>query len=148
MSLRGSQVLDSSHGSTSTESSRSSSVLRSISTVVAACLLPVASIALADSACPTDLDGSREVDFGDVALTLLDYGPCQGCTTDVDGTGEVDFGDVALVLLQFGPCPAWYTILDQDPDPSVVYDVGLRAAIRATGLPWRVRDNGTGIEMV
>jgi hypothetical protein len=34
---------------------------------------------------------------------LLDYGPCAGCPTDLDGTGEVDFGDVGLVLLNFGP---------------------------------------------
>jgi len=42
----------------------------------------------------------------------------------------------------------WYTILEQSPDPAVVWDASLRAAIVATGKPWRVRDNGTGIEMV
>ena len=57
------------------------------------------------STCGSDLDGSGEVDFGDVALVLLDYGPCDGCPTDTDGTAEVDFGDVALVLLDFGMCP-------------------------------------------
>jgi len=46
------------------------------------------------------------------------------------------------------PSPAWATVLEQSPDATVVYDAGLRAAITATGLPWRVRDNGTGIEMV
>lgn len=46
------------------------------------------------------------------------------------------------------PPPAWATVLEQSPDASVVYDASLRAAISATGLPWRVRDNGTGIEMV
>jgi len=50
-----------------------------------------------------DMDLSGEIDFGDVALVLLDYGPCAGCPTDLDGTGEVDFGDVGLVLLNFGP---------------------------------------------
>jgi hypothetical protein len=30
----------------------------------------------------------------------------------------------------------------------VVPDATLRAAITATNLPWRVRDTGTGIEMV
>jgi alpha-tubulin suppressor-like RCC1 family protein len=49
-----------------------------------------------------DMDLSGEIDFGDVALVLLDYGPCAGCITDLDGSGEVDFGDVALVLLNFG----------------------------------------------
>jgi hypothetical protein len=49
-----------------------------------------------------DLDGSGTVDNGDVALALLDFGPCPGCTSDVDGNGEVDFGDIALILLSFG----------------------------------------------
>ncbi|MBM4005944.1 MAG: formylglycine-generating enzyme family protein, partial [Planctomycetes bacterium] len=44
--------------------------------------------------------------------------------------------------------PAWYTVLEQAPDAAVVYDASLRSAITATGLPWRVRDNGTGIEMM
>jgi len=54
--------------------------------------------------CFGDLDGSREVDGGDVAFALLDYGPCPGCGGDVDGSGEVDFGDVSLILLSMGPC--------------------------------------------
>jgi len=56
------------------------------------------------NACFGDIDGSGEVDNGDVAFTLLDYGPCPGCPSDLDGTGEVDFGDVALILLSTGPC--------------------------------------------
>ena len=39
---------------------------------------------------------------GDVAMLLLDYGPCGGCPTDLDGSGTVDFGDIALALLSFG----------------------------------------------
>ena len=54
--------------------------------------------------CFGDIDGSFEVDTGDVAVALLDYGPCPGCASDLDGTGEVDFGDVALILLSVGPC--------------------------------------------
>lgn len=57
-----------------------------------------------DAACAGDVDASGVVDSGDVALTLLDYGPCVGCASDLDGNGEVDFGDVALVLLSTGPC--------------------------------------------
>jgi hypothetical protein len=55
--------------------------------------------------CFGDVDGSGEVDNGDVAFALLDYGPCPGCPSDLDGTGEVDFGDIALILLSTGPCP-------------------------------------------
>ncbi|MCE9620140.1 MAG: S8 family serine peptidase [Planctomycetes bacterium] len=54
--------------------------------------------------CPSDLDGSGEVDGGDIGLVLLDFGPCPGCSTDLDGSGEVDGGDIGLVLLSFGPC--------------------------------------------
>ncbi len=57
-----------------------------------------------DSPCFGDVDGSGTVDQGDIALALLDYGPCPGCSSDLDGSGDVDFGDVALVLLSTGPC--------------------------------------------
>jgi hypothetical protein len=55
--------------------------------------------------CAEDIDGNGEVDTGDVAFALLDFGPCPGCPADLDGSGEVDFGDVALILLSTGPCP-------------------------------------------
>ena len=50
-----------------------------------------------------DLDLSGVIDFGDVVLLLLDYGPCPGCFSDLDASGEVDFADVALLMLSFGP---------------------------------------------
>ena len=49
-----------------------------------------------------DLDLSGLVDFGDVVIVLLNFGPCAGCETDLDGNGMVDFGDVVMVLLEFG----------------------------------------------
>ncbi|MCE9619356.1 MAG: hypothetical protein K8R92_05565 [Planctomycetes bacterium] len=55
-------------------------------------------------ACFGDLDGSGEVDGGDIGLVLLDFGPCPSCPTDLDGSGEVDGGDIGLVLLSFGAC--------------------------------------------
>lgn len=55
--------------------------------------------------CLADLDGSGEVDTGDVAIALLDFGPCAGCASDLDGNAEVDFADVALILVDFGACP-------------------------------------------
>ena len=54
--------------------------------------------------CLGDLDGSREVDAGDVSITLLDFGDCSGCAADVDNSGTVDSGDVSLVLLNSGAC--------------------------------------------
>ena len=52
-----------------------------------------------------DVDLSGVVDSGDLALVLLDFGPCPGCVTDLDGSGETDSGDAALVLLGYGPIP-------------------------------------------
>ena len=43
---------------------------------------------------------------------------------------------------------AWATVLEWIPNPAVVTDANLRAAIAATNLPWRVLDNGTNIEML
>ena len=44
--------------------------------------------------------------------------------------------------------PTWATLVEATPDPAVMWDPTLRNAITATGFAWRVRDNGTGIEMV
>jgi formylglycine-generating enzyme required for sulfatase activity len=43
---------------------------------------------------------------------------------------------------------AWATVLEWIPNQAVVTDANLRAAITASGLPWRVLDNGTNIEML
>lgn len=107
-----------------------------------------AQVGLASSGCSGDLDGNRTVDFSDVSLALLNYGPCVGCQSDLDQTAQVDAEDIALLLLEFGPCPIWYTVLEQYPNPAVVSSLSLRNAITSTGLPWRVRDTKTGIEMV
>jgi formylglycine-generating enzyme required for sulfatase activity len=44
--------------------------------------------------------------------------------------------------------PSWATLIEASPDPSVVTSAELRAAIVATNLAWRVRDNATQIEML
>jgi formylglycine-generating enzyme required for sulfatase activity len=44
--------------------------------------------------------------------------------------------------------PGWATLLEAQPDPAVVTDPALRAAISATGLAWRVRDTATQVEML
>ncbi len=43
---------------------------------------------------------------------------------------------------------AWAQVLERNPDPAVVTDAALLARIKATGLPWRVRDTESGIEML
>ena len=42
----------------------------------------------------------------------------------------------------------WATILDNQPDPAIVYQPQLRDKIAKSGLPARVRHNQTGVEML
>jgi formylglycine-generating enzyme required for sulfatase activity len=44
--------------------------------------------------------------------------------------------------------PSWATLVEAQPDPSVVTDPSLRAAIAGSGFAWRVRDSATQIEML
>ena len=44
--------------------------------------------------------------------------------------------------------PSWATLVEALPDPTIVTNPALRAAIVATGLGWRVRDTSTQIEML
>ena len=50
-----------------------------------------------------DLDLNGIVDPADLALLLLDFGPCPECPTDFDANDVVDTADLALLLLNFGP---------------------------------------------
>ena len=42
----------------------------------------------------------------------------------------------------------WADVLEQSPNPKVVTDADFIARIAATGLPWRVKDKSSGIEML
>jgi formylglycine-generating enzyme required for sulfatase activity len=67
----------------------------------------------------------------------------------VSVTVVTDEGSASLgSSFTFGLVPSWATVLDWTPDPSVVTNVALRDSIVATGLPWRVRDNSSQIEML
>jgi formylglycine-generating enzyme required for sulfatase activity len=44
--------------------------------------------------------------------------------------------------------PSWATLVEALPDPAVVTDATLRAAISATGYAWRVRDTATQVELL
>jgi formylglycine-generating enzyme required for sulfatase activity len=70
-------------------------------------------------------------------------GPANVQVTTVGGNTATLGGAFA-----FSAIPTWCTVLELSPNATVVPDATLRAAITATGKPWRVRDNGTGIEMV
>jgi formylglycine-generating enzyme required for sulfatase activity len=69
----------------------------------------------------------------------------------VNANGVVDGADLGVQLGNWGECltiPAWATLVEAQPDPAVVTDPALRAAIIATGRPWRVRDTATQVEML
>ena len=80
------------------------------------------------------------------------------CPADLNGDGQINQADVAQLLANSGPVPfpppvipgvpAWATLLEFAPDPAVVTDANLRAAIVASGFAWRVRDNSSNIEML
>ena len=44
--------------------------------------------------------------------------------------------------------PTWATLLEATPNPTVVTDENLRAAIVASGLAWRIKDTLSNIEML
>ena len=74
------------------------------------------------------------------------------CASDINGDGRIDGADLAQLLADWGQCPAvvpaWATLLEATPNPAIVTDANLRAAIMASGFAWRVRDNAANIEMV
>ena len=180
-----------------------SAILRHLALAAVMCVL--CTLAIANPPCPSDLDGSGEVDGGDMAIVLLDWGACPedppsvtsvspsygptegGTTITITGTAlsyarRVTIGGVSatsvvvvnestvtavtppgvegaanIVVTTVGGSTAslsgaftysWFTPLEQSPNTADVPDPTLRAAIAATGKPWRVRDLHTGIEMV
>ena len=44
--------------------------------------------------------------------------------------------------------PPWATLLEATPNPAVVTDANLRAAIAASGFAWRIKDTSSNIEML
>ncbi len=87
--------------------------------------------------------------FGLSTSLVQGQGSCAG---DVNGDHVVDGTDLAILLGNWGQCPAvvpaWATLLEAAPDPAVVTDANLRAAIVASGFAWRIRDNSSNIEML
>ena len=69
------------------------------------------------------------------------------------GTRCFKFATLAVAALAFAApeiasAQTWCTILEQSPNAAVVPDATVRAKIVASGYPWRVRDTGTGIELL
>jgi formylglycine-generating enzyme required for sulfatase activity len=66
--------------------------------------------------------------------------------TVIGGKGVVNMPSAFSYVAVF--VPSWATLIEATPDPSVVASAALRQGIVDTGLAWRIRDTGTGIEMV
>jgi formylglycine-generating enzyme required for sulfatase activity len=104
--------------------------------------------------CAADLNSDGRIDGVDLATVLARWGVCapgEDCVGDINSDRSVDGADLAHVLGGWGVCslgPVWATVIEQAPNPLVVTDAALRASIASTGLPWRVRDIATQIEMV
>jgi len=97
-----------------------------------------------------DLSDNGVVDAEDLALLLAVWGT-NNADADINGDGMVEGDDLAALLVSWGSCivvPPWAMLVETSPDPSVVTDANLRAAITATGMAWRVRDTATQIEMM
>ena len=122
-----------------------------------AALGALAVLALAERApaqsCAGDLNVDGVIDGGDLGTLLALWGPVtssswvsQAC--DLDSSGRVDGADLGTLLASWGACQWSYDVVEMLPDPAVVTDASLRAAITATGLAWRVRDTATQVEML
>ncbi|MCX5649900.1 MAG: SUMF1/EgtB/PvdO family nonheme iron enzyme [Planctomycetota bacterium] len=126
---------------------------RALGAAVAAMALTFAAApaAHAQTACDADINADGTVGAPDLAALLGAWGACSGCASDVNNDGFVNAADLSALLGLWGgtcsPVP-WATVLDFAPDPAVVTNGSLRKAIAATGLPWRVRDNASQIEML
>ena len=114
---------------------------------VAVCSLTLPAMA---QSCLGDLNADRTVTGADLGILLGQWG--QAGSGDLNGDGIVGGADLGLLLGVWGACPvtvpSWATLVEAQPNPVVVTDATLRAAISASGLAWRVRDTATQMEML
>jgi formylglycine-generating enzyme required for sulfatase activity len=100
--------------------------------------------------CLGDLNADRTVTGADLGILLGQWG--QAGSGDLNGDGIVGGADLGLLLGVWGACPvtvpSWATLVEAQPNPAVVTNAALRAAISASGMAWRVRDTATQIEML
>jgi formylglycine-generating enzyme required for sulfatase activity len=113
----------------------------------ALCVLALPAMA---QSCLGDLNADRTVTGADLGILLGQWG--QAGSGDLNGDGIVGGADIGLLLGVWGACPvmvpSWATLMEAMPDPAVVTNATLRAAISASGLAWRVRDTATQMEML
>jgi formylglycine-generating enzyme required for sulfatase activity len=107
----------------------------------------------------TNLNAATGVTVGGVAAAIVSVtptvitaaapasatpGPKDVVVTTMNGTAT---GAGAFDYLN-GSVPSWATLVELLPDPAVVTNESMRAAISTSGLAWRVRDTATQVEML
>ena len=100
------------------------------------------------------LGGATSVTIGGAPATnLVVVSPTT--ITAVTPTGTLGPADVivttpagTLTSLNGFTYVSWATVLEWEPNAAVVTNTTMRNAITASGLPWKVLDNGTNIEML
>jgi|GEM_PF-1304304 len=70
----------------------------------------------------------------------------KGTATAVDGFTSLNAVNAVMAVTVV--TPSWATLIKAVPDPAVVTDPDLRAAIVRSGFAWHVKDTGTNIEML
>jgi len=127
-------------------------LLRASALVASALALAAfASPAHAQSACDADTNDDGTVDSADLGTLLSAWGPCSGCAGDLNRDGQVDSADLGALLSLWGaPCNPvdWAEVLQETPTAKDIRDPVIREAIIATGLPWKVRDTASDVEML
>jgi formylglycine-generating enzyme required for sulfatase activity len=105
----------------------------------------------------TNLTGASSVTVGGVAATsvmvvsstsITAVTPAGAAGAKTVAVTTADGTATAANAFTYMVSSGWYTVIEQFVDPAVVTNVAMRNAITASGLPWRVRDNGTNIEML
>ena len=102
----------------------------------------------------TNFTGATSVTVGGVAATSIVVVSSTAITalSPAHSVGAVDIVVVTpngtATLVGAFTYNAWYTILEQAPNATVVLDATVRANIVASGHPWHIRDNSSGIEML
>ena len=105
----------------------------------------------------TNLNGATSVTVGGVAATIFSATPTviaatapASATTGLKDVVVTTPGGMATAVgaFEYTSVPSWATVIEFAPNPAVVTDATMRAAITATGLAWRVRDTATQMEML
>jgi formylglycine-generating enzyme required for sulfatase activity len=100
------------------------------------------------------LAAASEVRFGEAVAQIVSSSGREVIVVAPAGSpGLVDlhvsaFGGQAVISDAFAFGLEWASMLEAAPDPTVVANADLVEAIHASGLPWRIEDRMSGIEML